>query len=68
MAAEQIPLDHPRYQEWLDASNRLRQAADRLDAMSHLPESAPEFLAAHREWLSAKASCQAISSGLRPFS
>lgn len=52
----QFPPDenHPRYQEWLNASIRHIAARKKLDCMSHVPEDDPEFVAAHAEWLASK--------------
>lgn len=46
--------DDPGYQGWLDASARQLKAREKLDRMSLVPESDPEFAAAYAEWTDAK--------------
>lgn len=55
---------HPRYREWLKASVRHSKGEQKLHAMSHVPETDPEFAAALVEWQTAKRDYEKLCESL----
>ena len=66
MESGQIAPDqtHPKYQEWLRVSTRHSNVERRLHAMSHVPETDPEFAAALVEWQTAKRDYEKLCQSL----
>jgi hypothetical protein len=56
------PVDnHPKYSEWIQAMDRLKAAADQLEATSSFPDGHPDRQAARAELWRAQGAYEEVS-------